>query len=339
MPCSRHAGFAAVLGLFFALRCLAAEDPALLQRLELPDGEILIGSVVNDDETTYVFRSQSLGELRVKKDGVHLSPVTHAGAETADQSPAWAKAKTAPSGPTVATAPATTPPSGQKAVAAAPPPVKWKRALEAGYSYQARGNLVNNTSTYVRAEVMREWQAGSIGLMARYLFGEQNGQHNTDKFDADLKIHYDYADRVVFRNDFTYAYDRLKQLSNQFEEDAGLNLLLANGRRFRYSIGPGVAIQYTETTDNQNGYKVLGDFSQEFSWQICERVKLTNTASYLYKPANWADYRLRVDSALIGKVSEHATMSVRYEYEFEALRPLEEGRSDNRVFTTLGYTF
>jgi putative salt-induced outer membrane protein YdiY len=302
----------------------------------------LIGSLVSDDGTTYVFHSLSMGELRVKKDGAHLSLMPTPGSGMTDQSPSWARAAAAPSGPAPAapSSPAAAGgPAEQKKVVAPPAPAHWKRSFEAGYSYQARGNLVDNTSTYVRAEIIRQWQASSIGLQARYLFGKQNEERNTDKFDADLKVHFDYANRVVFRNDFSYSYDRLKELSNQFEEDAGLNLLLANGSRFRYSVGPGIAIQYTETTDGTNSYKVLGDFSQEFSWQICERIKLTNTASYLYKPENWADYRLRAESALIGKVSEHATMSVRYEYEFEALRPLAEGRSDNRVFTTLGYTF
>ena len=38
-------------------------------------------------------------------------------------------------------------------------------------------------------------------------------------------------------------------------------------------------------------------------------------------------------------ISAHATLNLRYEYEFEALRPVANGRTDNRVFTTLGYTF
>jgi putative salt-induced outer membrane protein YdiY len=251
----------------------------------------------------------------------------------AERPPGWALAHATPSGPAVAA------PVAPKRAAAAPAPVKWKRSFEAGYSYQANGNQVSNTSTYVRTEIVRETPNTSIGLQARYLFGEQNSQRNTDKLDADLKFNYDYANRVVFRNDFTYSYDRLQQLSNEFEENAGLNLLLAKSPRFRYSVGPGVAVQYAETMGDTNSYKVLGDISQEFNWQISERVTLNNSASYLYRPGYWAYYRLRANSALIGKISAHATLNLRYEYEFEAIRPVANGRSDNRVFTTLGYTF
>jgi putative salt-induced outer membrane protein YdiY len=251
-----------------------------------------------------------------------------------EQPPGWAQTKTAPSGPAASGATA-----APKAVAILPVRAKWKRSFEAGYSYQARGNQVADTSTYIRGEITRELPTSFIALRARYLFGSQNGMRNTDKFECGLKIHGDYGNWIVLRNDFTYGYDRLKQLSNQFEENAGFNVILWKGHRFRYSVGPGIAVQYTETMDDMNSYQMLGDFSQEFSWQICERVKLTSTASYLYQPKNWADYRLRVYSALIGQLSEHATINVRYEYEFEALRPVTDGRSDNRVFTTLGYTF
>ena len=311
----------------------------LLQKLELPDGEILIGSLVSQDDTTYVFLSQSLGEVRVKKDGAHLGPVEPAGTVMADHPPAWAQAHAAPSAPVAGTAPGAAKTGAAKALPAAPPPVKWKRSFEAGYSYQANGNQVSNTSTYVRAEIVRESPGSSVGFLGRYVFGEQNSQRNTDKLDTDLKFNFDYANRVLLRNDFMYSYDRLKQLANEFEENVGVNLILFKRPHFRYSVGPGVAVQYAETMGDTNSYKMLGDISQDFSWQISDRVTLNNTASYLYVPGIWADYRLRAASALIGKISEHATINVRYEYEFEAIRPVANGRSDNRVFTTLGYTF
>ncbi len=318
----------AVAGLLLVAMRAPAESPVLQQRLELPDGEILIGSLLSEDETTYVFRSQSLGELHVQKEGAHLSLVAPPGAGMPERSPAWALAHPVPAGP-----------AAPKVAAASPAPAPWKRSFEAGYSYQARGNQMSDTETYVRAEIVRETPGSLVGLHARFLFGEQNGVHNTDKFDAGVKFHYDCGSWVVLRDDFNYSYDRLTQLDHEFEENAGFNVILAKGPRFRYSVGPGVALQYTETTDNQTSYKMLGDFSQEFSWQISERIKVTNIASYLYKPENWADYRLRAFSALIAKVSEHITLNVRYEYEFEALRPVADGRSDNRVFTTVGYTF
>jgi putative salt-induced outer membrane protein YdiY len=313
---------------------VAAENPVLLQKLELPDGEVLIGSLVSQDDTAYVFFSESLGEVRVKKEGAHLGPAAPAGAEIAEHPPAWAQARSAPSAPVAAKTPV-----AAKAVPAAPSPVKWKRAFEAGYSYQANGNQVSVTSTYVRTEIVRESPASSIGVMGRFVFGEQNSQRNADKLDTDLKFNFDYANRIVLRNDFSYSYDRLQELRNEFEENAGVNLILFKRPHFRYSVGPGVALQYAETTGNTSGYKVLGDVSQEFSWQISDRVTLNNTASYLYQPGVWADYRLRANSALIGKISDHATLNLRYEYEFEAVRPVANGRSDNRVFTTLGYTF
>jgi putative salt-induced outer membrane protein YdiY len=323
---------------------LVAENPALLQKLELPDGEVLIGSLGSEDDTTYVFVSQSLGEVRVPKKGAHLGPLAPAKAEMAEQGPPWTHASPAPGAAAAAPTPGklvatAATPAPAKAVAPPPSPVKWKRSLEAGYSYQTSGNLMSQTSTYIRAEVVRETPAGLIDVQARYLYGSQNAARNTDKLDSGIKLHYNFADRVVLRDDFTYAYDRLKQLSNEFEENAGLSFLLFMHGDFKYSVGPGVAIQYAEDALNQSGYQVLGDVSQELTWKLSSRVSLSNTASYLYKPGNWADYRLRANSVLTGKITEQTTVNLRYEYEFEALRPVANGRSDHRVFTTLGYTF
>jgi putative salt-induced outer membrane protein YdiY len=336
--------------------CLATDNPVLLQKLELPNGEVLIGTLKSEDDAVYVFVSQSLGEVRVLKKNAHLAPAAHAKAEMAEQPPIWAQASKAPGATASSDAPKseTPPPAAPtpaksstasaspvpaKAVVPPAPPVKWKRSFEAGYSYQASGDLVSQTSTYIRAEIVSEMPTGLIDILARYLYGSQNAVRNTDKLDSGIKLHYNFADRVLIRNDFTYSYDHLKQLSNEFEENAGLSFILIDHHGFKYSVGPGVAVQYAEDALNQNGYKVLGDISQDLSWKLSSRVTLSNTASYLYKPGYWADYRLRAYSVLTGKITEQTTVNLRYEYEFEALRSVANGRSDHRVFTTLGYTF
>jgi len=55
--------------LFLVVRCVAVESSMLLQKLELPDGEILIGSLVSQDDTTYGFPFAVPGRDEVKKTG------------------------------------------------------------------------------------------------------------------------------------------------------------------------------------------------------------------------------------------------------------------------------
>lgn len=309
-------------------------------RLALANGEVLVGVLVAEEESAIVFRSQTWGEVRVPKAGTNLSVIAAESAEPVAQAPGWVKAQpvttdsAAPAG-----APVNAP--GNAAIPAAAPEsrAKWRRSLEAGYTYQSTGNLVSTHSTYVRAEITRETKTGLAGLEGRYLYGEQNSVRNTDKAEAAFRIREKIKDRLNVRNSFSYSFDNLKDLSNQFEEVLGLSYEVFNTPKLRYAIGPGLAVQYSEPALGQDGFKYLGDVSHEFKWQIVPRVSISNISSVLFRPDQLEDHRFRSNSVLSGQITESVSVNLRYEYEYEAIRPVASGRSDNRVFTTLGYVF
>lgn len=316
----------------------AADSVNNTHRLELTNGEVLVGSLVAEEEALIVFRSQTWGEVRVPKAGTRLSVIASPSAEPVALAPGWVKAQPTTEAPAPATAPlpaVVAPPP----VVAAPPKAKWRKSIEAGYTYQATGSLVSTHSTYARAEISRETATGLASLEGRYLYGEQNSVRNTDKLDVAFKVRERIKDRLNVRNSFSYSYDYLKDLSNQFEEVIGLSYEVIKTPRLRYAIGPGFAVQYAEPALGDSGFKYLGDVSHEFSWQIVDRISLKNTASILYRPDQLEDHRLRSNSVLSGQVTESVSVNLRYEYEYEALRPVASGRSDHRVFTTLGYVF
>ncbi len=323
-------------GLSLVIPCglRAADATACTYRLELANGEVLVGTLVSEEEGAFVFRSQTWGGLRVPKAGSHLSVIAAPAKEPAGKATDLAKAQT-PSSPTEKPHA----PTPAASAAASPPVAKWKKSLEAGYSYQARGNLVSAYSTYVRGEITREDPNSLITFGTRYIYGSQNTLRNTDKLDVSFKLRQKTFGRIDIRNELSYSYDYLKGLSHQFEDVLGLNYVVFALPHFRYSIGPGLAVQYSQPSLGGGGYKLLGDISHEFTWQITNKISLKQTASYLYQPADMRDYRLRANSVLSGQVSDHMSVNLRYEYEFEAIRPVPDGRSDNRVFTTLGYTF
>ena len=312
-------------GLVLVAVSLSWAQPA--RRLELSNGEVLLGQLLSEDDVFYLFRSESLGELKVPRAGSRLTVLPPATAEAAAQPPPWQRGSGAPA--------AGTAPAEPEDVAGA----KWRRLIEAGYSYQSRGSLVSSTSTYVRAEISRESATGRLALEGRYIFGKQDDQRNTDKLDAAFKIRQKLYRRIDLRNDFTYGFDYLKELSHQFEDVAGFTCTLLDDQHIRYAAGPGLAVQYAEPMMGETGFKLLGDITHELSIKFHDRVSLTHSASYLFVPANLGDYRLRAVSTLSGQITEKVTVSLRYEYEFEAIRPLVSGRSDHRVFTTLGYLF
>ena len=324
-----------VIGLsLVGFRGLAAADaPRNTHKLELANGEVLVGELMSDDEAVIVFRSQTWGELRVPKGGTHLTVIAAASAEPASQAPGWVKVQPA------ASSVSATPSSGPVAVKSAQPEVKWKKSLEAGYNYQSRGSLVSTTSTYVRAELSRTTPTGLVSLDGRYLYGEQNSARNTDKLDLNFKLREQFRGRLDIRNDLSYGYDYLKELSHEFQDVLGVTYTVFKTPRIYYMIGPGFAVQYAEPKLGDSGVKYLGDIFHEFFWKIIDRVTFKNTASYLFSPEDIQDYRLRVNSVLSGQITENVSVNLRYEYEFEAIRPVADGRSDHRIFTTLGYTF
>lgn len=316
----------------------AAEAPGNTRRLELANGEVLVGTLVAEEAEVIVFHSQTWGEVRVPKAGSHMTVIAATSAEPVAQAPGWVKAQ--PETPADA-APAPAPPPVAAVVpAVAPPPkAKWKKTIEVGYTYQSTGSLVSTQSTYVRAEVSRETSTGLSSLEGRYLYGEQNSVRNTDKAEVAFRVREKLKDRWNLRNALSYSYDNLKDLSNQCEEVFGVNYEVFKTPRFFYAIGPGLAVQYVETPTGQDGLKYLGDVSHELKWQIIPRISFSNNSSVLFRPDQIEDHRFRSNSILSGQITENVSVNLRYEYEYEAIRPVASGRSDHRVFTTLGYVF
>jgi putative salt-induced outer membrane protein YdiY len=252
-------------------------------------------------------------------------------------------------GPTVA--PTVVPPAETPPVQAATPVVvapstpitvsrvKWRRKIEGGYNYQAAGSNVATHSMFARGEISRSTPSGSNLIDARYYYGSQNSIRNNDRLSITLKSRETLLKRIEFRNDLSYGYDYLKALSHQFEDVFGLTFVVFDKSRFRYAIGPGLGVQYAEPALGGTGFKVVGDITHDVRWQLTEQISLNNRCSYLYEPGNLTDYRLRSDSVLSASVAKGVSVNLRYEYEYEAIRSVVAGRSDHRVFTTLGYEF
>jgi putative salt-induced outer membrane protein YdiY len=203
----------------------------------------------------------------------------------------------------------------------------------------ARGDDLQGQTAYLRIDVIRKQGANSLQLYGKYLFGEQNDVNSANKLEAGIKLRHGFSRVIMVRNDFSYSYDRLKELSNQFEDVLGLSFVLLEGKTYRLKLGPGIAAQYSEPKNEENGWELLGDVAEEFSWDLRDGVNFSQSTTYLYDPKNLDDYRFRFFSVLKCMLTSNVSVNLRYEYEFEALRAVANGRSDHRVYTTLGYKF
>ena len=80
------------------------------------------------------------------------------------------------------------------------------------------------------------------------------------------------------------------------------------------------------------------DAFQDIDYQINDRFKVVQDASLLIEPEDTDNYEFNLTAALIGKVSETVTMSMRYEYEYDNSLNVDS-RLSQRIITSLGYLF
>ena len=85
-------------------------------------------------------------------------------------------------------------------------------------------------------------------------------------------------------------------------------------------------------------WAVLVDGFQDFTYEINDRLTLTQDFSMVLAPARSDDYKLRLNAALNTQLTDALQMTMRYEFEYNrAVVPLE--RESQRILTSIGLVF
>jgi putative salt-induced outer membrane protein YdiY len=326
-----------------------------IHEIRTADGEVFRGELLEATPGRLVLRSKVAGELSFSPSEVVCLPPPMI--EPAVALPAWVAAGPAPdptakpaaSAPAASTAPAAPAAPVASAVAEASPapavpaakaaPGRWRRSAEAGYAFQS--STVSKRDVYLRAETSYEAadRYRYHGLV-KYVYGEQAGEKNSDRLEANAALRHDLATRWVFRGDLGYRNDHLRDLDLETSGFVGVQYLLFRHPRFRLSLGPGAGFRYRETDAGMlQGTRFNTDFVEEATWTITERISLTQNASFLYDTSEPKAYRVRNNAALSARLTERVRANLRYEYEFDRARPVGPSRVDQRIFTTLGVEF
>ena len=302
----------------------------IVHEIRTADGEVFRGELIKADANRLVLRSKAAGELTFVTADVLCTPPPLI--DALPPAPAWAAATPPP----IAPEPTPLPPAVE---APAAPPGAWSRSLEAGYAFQS--STVSKRDVYLRAEAA--YQAPDRyryhGLV-KYIYGEQAGEKNSDRLEANGAVRHDLAKRWVFRGDLGYRNDHLRDLDLETSGFLGVQYLLVNHPRFRLSLGPGAGFRYRETDAGMlEGARFNTDFVEEATWTLTDRISLTQGAAYLYDTAEPEAFRLRNNAALSARLTDHVRGNLRYEYELDHARPAGASRADQRIFTTVGVDF
>jgi putative salt-induced outer membrane protein YdiY len=334
------------------LACVGARADVLV----LSNGDHLTGHVVKEEQGKITFHSDVLGDVIVAETSatVEASPASPTPTESMVGIPP--ASEPAPSPPKAVLV---TPATPQHPAVVAAPKTPWSGKVEAGYNNQLTN--VRTVSTSVLGEVERTVGSNEYLAKARYLYGRTDGTPTTDQQGAEFRYRHNLSSRLFTQSDSTYQTDKIQLINFDGEENAGLGYKLFASPRQTVDFGGGVTGQYLNASGVQRGFDYLGNAFQDFTYKLGGRYTFLEDASAQYSPESRARYGLvpslapngfatlvsgdvanyayKLHATLEGKISQHLSLNLHWEYEFDNVVLDPANRSEERITTTLGYGF
>lgn len=350
--------------------------PPKPDQLRFKNGDRISGTIIKQTPEEVVFLSPVLGELtlprsevRVVRAGsdpevpvetlVGIAPMNGNGggndAPTANQPKPAAPAKPTKDAPKPKPAPDTG--AQAAAIADAVDAVKkdpWKGKLEFGLrQQQGRRDIF---SVDIRGSADRTVGPNDLRAKARLLYGEQDGRVNNDRYDASFQWRRELGERTFAQSLTSYFQDDLKDINRNWEQNFGAGYKLLDSKEHVVNLGAGLTGQYREANFSPSGFYTLIELFQDYTYRINKRLTIRQNAQAQYSPEGGTrflsvgsqpssalreetNYKIRFNTVLQGKLTDHLSMNLRFEYEYDnAVRP-STARTDQRIISSIGYAF
>lgn len=230
----------------------------------------------------------------------------------------------------------------------------WSGKVEFGYDNELTN--VRTVSTNLRAEVDRT--SGPDDFMAdlKYLNGFSANQATTDQTNADFRWRHHLNERLFTQSLSSYSRDKIRELHEDLDENAGLGYKVFEGPRQTVDVGAGVIGQYLDVGGFQKGYDVLGSVFEDYTYKINGRFTFLQDVSAQYSPQERArfglangqtalvsgrtqNYNYKFNATLQGKLNERLSLNLHFEYQYYSTILDKNARGDQHITTTLGYAF
>lgn len=308
--------------------------------LHFNNGDKLTGEVIRRVDGKIHFRSPLLGELVIAESEAAVLEIP--------ETPVESLAGLPPVVEQVRLRDADIPRPAPKA----PLAPRWRGKLEVGLNHQTGRN--ETTSINVRGETQYIRKANNYRLNARYLYAENQNNITSDRRDASFRWRRELSDKIFTQTNTSYFSDRVAKVDLNAEQNVGMGFKFLENERNKASIGGGLTLQYRDAAGVENGTSVLGEFFQDYAYKINGRLTFSQDLNALFSPdprtrtiiANLAsvseeadNYKVRFNSTLQGKLTERISLNLRYEYEYDNAILNPDNRTDQRVSSSLGYSF
>lgn len=235
-----------------------------------------------------------------------------------------------------------------------PTPARWRGTIEFGF--QQESGRRDGISTSLRADAERERGPNQLKINVRSLYGELDDQLISERSDASLRWRRDLSKRVFAQSVTSFLSDNVKAIDQNYEQNAGFGYALIKRDRHVVNVGGGVTGQFRDALRLNEGFAVLGEVFEDYTFRINSRLSFVQDFLAQYSPASRDDtlarqgelvatggdvrnYRIRVNSALKGQVTESISMNLRFEYDLDNTVIDQSAKADQRLISSIGYAF
>ena len=310
-----------VFTLSLLLQCGIRADTLVLE-----NGDRITGELLREENGTLVFHSTLLGEIRAPSASSRIITASNPDAIALTPTPEVATYE-----PIAEVAAKSEPIAEEKSDDA-----KWKRRIDVGLTGQ-RGK--KDLSTYnMRFEAVRESDLGQVNLMLSHRYGKANNAVYQDATDASAVLTRNVTDDLFWRGQTRFETDSILGVDHSAEQSLGLGFKLIDGKRLDFDLGGGAAVRHREAYGDEARWDGLIDAFGKLKFAFNERLTFNQDLWMTTAATSSGDFRLRSYSALVNKLTEMLSLSIRYEYEI--LRTAKSEVPDSqRLVTAIGYVF
>ena len=249
---------------------------------------------------------------------------------------------------------ATAPAAPAKPIAKQSAKPRSKTTIESGVSLQSGRS--DRADINLRFESTYERRRNTFRTQAKYLYSKADGAVTTDRTEAAFRWRREIDRHWFGQTNTSYLSAKVKGIDHNFEQNISLGYRLIKTERTQAARGAGLTGQYRQIADVDTGHSLLGEIFQDFAIKLTPRLDLGEDFALLYSPSSRGirirpdgtvqviddtvvNYKHTLKAFLRGKLTETLSLVLRYEYEFDNTYVSHSEKSDQRITTTLGYTF
>ena len=328
------------------LAVLALHPPALrADTLVLTNGDRLQGRLLSREGSSICWESPVLGAITIAESKATIQADGTAQAD-APQYPRTGPGAVSTQTSAIATQQPDTKPTPDKA--------QWKTTIESGFTMQSGRS--DRADINLRAESTFQRRRNTFRTQAKYLYSKADGSVTTDRTEGAFRWRRELDNRWFGQTESSYYSSKIKGIDHNIEQNVGLGYRLIKTDRTQAAIGAGFTGQYREISGADTGNSLFGEIFQDFAIKLTPRLELGEDFTVLYSPssrgirilnngtvqiidADVANYKHTLNAYLCGKLTGTLSLALRYEYEFDNTYVSDSQKADQRITTTLGYTF